>query len=51
MHSYETPRDVERGVNEWCRICNAERPHSSLGDATPDEVYFAEVEQKDEAVS
>jgi putative transposase len=51
LRSYETPRDVERGVNEWFRIYNAERPHSSLDDATPNEVYFAEVEQKDEAVS
>jgi len=42
LRSYETPRAVERGVSEWLRVYNVERPHSSLkDDATPDEVYFA----------
>lgn len=51
LRSYETPRDVERGTGKWLRIYNADRPHSSLDDATPDEVYFAGVEQKEEVVA
>ena len=51
LRIYETPRDVERGAGKWLRIYNADRPHSSLDDATPDEVYFAEVEQKEEVVA
>jgi len=41
LRSYETPREVERGVTEWLHTYNADRPHSALEDATPDEVYFA----------
>lgn len=40
LRSYETPRAVERGVAAWFDVYNAERPHSSLMDATPDEAYF-----------
>lgn len=42
LRSYQTPRAVELGVKAWFGTYNAQRPHSSLGDATPDEVYHAE---------
>lgn len=41
LRSYETPREVERGVRRWFGNYNADRPHSALEDATPDEAYFA----------
>ncbi len=41
LRSYETPRAVGQGVKAWFHAYNANRPHSSLDDATPDEVYFA----------
>jgi putative transposase len=40
LRSYETPREVERGVGRWLGTYNANRPHSALEDGTPDEVYF-----------
>jgi putative transposase len=41
LRSYETPRAVERGVTKWFHTYNADRPHTALEDATPDETYFA----------
>ena len=49
LRSYKTPRDVERGVDEWFCSYNADRPHSTLADATSDEVYLASVKREDEA--
>lgn len=40
LRSYSTPREVEIGVTKWFEKFNQRRPHSSLEDATPDEVYY-----------
>lgn len=39
LRSYETPRDVARGLEAWLRKFNERRPHSSLEDRTPLEAY------------
>ncbi len=50
LRSYDTPRDVEGGVTKWFHTYNADRPHSALEDATPDEAYFA-LETQSETVA
>lgn len=42
LRSYETPRQVELGTKAWFNTYNSQRPHSSLGDATPDEAYHGQ---------
>ena len=37
LHAFETGSDARRGIGSWISYYNAERPHSSLRDATPDE--------------
>jgi putative transposase len=40
LYAHETMAQARRGIDQWMRYYNAERPHSSLGDATtPDEIY------------
>lgn len=50
LRSYARPRDVEIGAGAWFSRYNAERPHSTIGDATPDEAYYAR-EGKSEEVA
>ncbi len=38
---YETPREAEASLKSYLRYYNEDRPHSSLGDQTPGEVYRA----------
>lgn len=35
LKEYQTPRELERGVDDWFRRYNHYRPHSALGGATP----------------
>jgi putative transposase len=43
-HIYLNPADngttCRDGINEYLNYYNQERPHSSLNDQTPDEVYY-----------
>lgn len=39
LKSYENGWELERGIGEYIMRYNKERPHQSLGDATPEEVY------------
>jgi len=39
MKSYENGRELERGIEEYIMRYNFKRPHQSLEDATPEEVY------------
>lgn len=39
LRCYETPREVEIGLGRWLNRYNHDRPHSSLNDYTPQEVY------------
>lgn len=41
LKDYFSGRDLERGMNRYFRFYNFERPHQSLNDRTPNEVYFA----------
>lgn len=38
--AYERPRDARIGINSYMNYYNHERPHSSLGYKTPEEIYF-----------
>jgi len=40
LHAYETPREVNVELARYFEFYNAHRPHQSLGDRTPDEMYF-----------
>jgi putative transposase len=40
LKDYQTIRECIRGLREFFRFYNCERPHSSLDGATPAEVYF-----------
>ncbi len=39
LNSYENGWDLEKGIHAYMMRYNFERPHQSLGDATPDEIY------------
>jgi putative transposase len=39
IHAFETGSELRAGLNKWITYYNAERPHSSLGGATPNEAY------------
>jgi putative transposase len=40
LYAHETMKQARRGIDQWMCYYNAERPHSSLGEAvTPDEFY------------
>ena len=39
--AYERPRDARIGINCYMNYYNQERPHSSLGYRTPEEIYFS----------
>jgi len=39
LKSYENPRLLAKGIAEYITRYNSRRPHESLSDATPDEVY------------
>lgn len=39
LNAFESMTDAKEKVGEWMDYYNRERPHSSFGDLTPDEVY------------
>jgi putative transposase len=41
LNAFDSVRDAAVGIGDWMRYYNEERPHSSLGDQTPQEMYFA----------
>jgi len=41
LNAFDSVRDTTRGVGDWMRYYNAERPHSSLDDRTPSECFEA----------
>lgn len=41
LKDYATVADLEAGLRDYFRFCNAERPHQSLDYRTPAEVHFA----------
>lgn len=44
LKAYDTPRALERGLDDYFRFYNSRRRHAALGRRTPDAVYFAALE-------
>jgi putative transposase len=40
LYAFETGSEARRGIERWVGLYNQERPHSSIGDRTPDEAYY-----------
>ena len=38
--NYDNAQEVKQGIKRYCEFYNSRRHHSSLGYATPDQVYF-----------
>jgi putative transposase len=49
LHAYESPNEAARALKRYFEFFNTRRPHQSLGNRTPDEVYFATRELKEAA--
>ncbi len=43
LNAFDSVRDAATGIDDWMHYYNVERPHSSLGDRTPAEAYWAQV--------
>jgi putative transposase len=41
LHAYDTPRDAEAALTRYFTFYNGRRPHQSLSNRRPDEVYHA----------
>ena len=41
LQEFNTPREARQGIAEYIRFYNEERPHQSLKDRTPGEVYHS----------
>ena len=39
LHAFETGSAARQGIGRWVSHYNQDRPHSSLDDHTPDEMY------------
>ena len=39
LHDFETGPEARAGIGWWIDLYNSERPHSTIGDRTPDEAY------------
>ena len=42
LRAFDNGADLRKGLKHWFEYYNQERFHQSLGDLTPDEVYFKE---------
>ena len=42
LKEYKNPIEAAEGIKTYIEKYNTRRPHSSLEDKTPDEVYYAE---------
>jgi putative transposase len=43
IHEFETPRQLRRSLNRYIHEYNTYRPHSSIRDLCPDDVYYGRV--------
>ena len=46
LNAFETGGEARTGIGRWIDFYNQRRPHSALGDRTPDEAYASEIQQK-----
>ncbi len=44
LHAFESGSEARAGIGKWLAYYNAERPHSSMGILTPNEVYASKKE-------
>jgi len=51
LRAYDSVSAARTDIPQYIAGFNAQRPHSSLADATPDEFYFANLPKMDEAAS
>jgi putative transposase len=45
INEFETPRELRKAINDYIYEYNTYRPHSSIGDLCPDQVYHGELTQ------
>ena len=45
LKSYTSPLELEKGIGQFVLRYNTIRPHRSLAEATPDEIYSQRMEQ------
>ena len=45
LNAFETGGEAQTGIGRWIDFYNQRRPHSALGDRTPDEAYDIEIQQ------
>ena len=46
LNAFETGGEAQTGIGRWIDFYNQRRPHSALGDRTPDEAYAIEIQQQ-----
>jgi putative transposase len=46
LNAFETGEEARTGIGRWIDFYNQRRPHSALGDRTPDEAYAIEIQQE-----
>ena len=44
LNAFETGGEARTGIGRWIDFYNQRRPHSALGDRTPDEAYAIEIQ-------
>lgn len=49
LRTFDNGGELREGLKEWFKFYNEERPHQSLNDFTPDEVYYENITQHSEA--
>lgn len=40
INEFSSPKELRAGIKEYIDEYNSERPHESLGYATPDDIYY-----------
>ena len=46
LNAFETGAEARTGIGRWIDFYNQRRPHSALGERTPDEAYAIEIQQQ-----
>ena len=45
LHAYESVSAARTGIDRYLQFYNSQRPHSSLAERTPDQVYVPQLPQ------
>ncbi len=46
IHEFDSPRALRKALNDYIKEYNTYRPHSSIGDLCPAQVYHNHLQQK-----